>query len=610
MISKPAPLLASSGWGSDFLKKNAESAATAKEAIEKEVQKDAEPEVMPPKIIFGVSSVVSAPGAEEAKVQPPPEAVSPAPSGWGSDFLKMNAESAAAAKEAIEKEVRKDAEPEVKPPKITFGVPSVVSAPGAEEAKVQPPPEAVSPAPSGWGSDFLKMNAESAAAAKEAIEKEVQKDAEPEVKPPKLALGSAAAEERKSSAEDQQQQLNFSVSEKQGVGEMRPSILEASQDLVGTGSKPEMDKHQDTRNAFPFSVPAPTGFGNTTVSEGFSLGGKGLGNKEEKHTFVFGAQHASSEPARSSGQVHTEDSQKAGFDSQSAQVANLSMKAPSASSSGVGFGSITPSFDFGASATQSSKSFVFGASSSGPAPFEVPRPVEQFQTVSAASNPSMGSIQFGAAPMKSFGTSGALGSGVGASSSLLGVNGAPTSSEPKFSFPPVTQAAPTFGATQPSSSAFNAGFGFSSQQPAPTGGFASGFGSSNQQVSNVPFAASSSSTMWNATGPASFTPSFNQTPANSGFGAPASGVGGFASASNAFNSQSTFGTQSSGGFGAGMGGFGASPFPQPSAPGQMIPNDNPFGAGVPSAGGFSLGSAGNSQSEGRRKVKVKRRNRN
>jgi hypothetical protein len=37
----------------------------------------------------------------------------------------------------------------------------------------------------------------------------------------------------------------------------------------------------------------------------------------------------------------------------------------------------------------------------------------------------------------------------------------------------------------------------------------------------------------------------------------------------------------------------------------MIPN--PFGGGAPAAGGgFSIGTTGNSQSEGRRKVKVRR----
>jgi len=106
------------------------------------------------------------------------------------------------------------------------------------------------------------------------------------------------------------------------------------------------------------------------------------------------------------------------------------------------------------------------------------------------------------------------------------------------------------------------------------------------------------------------------------FGSASNAPFGAASATPAFSAPTqtgAFGTGSSFGFGQGgqiqfgsqntglQSGFTApSPFPQPSGPSQMIPNtDNPFG-GLP-AGGFNVGSQGNSQSEGRRKVKVKRR---
>ena len=381
-----------------------------------------------------------------------------------------------------------------------------------------------------------------------------------------------------------------------------------SPDLGNIGSEPEMVEHQDTKESkFPFSIASSTGFGESTSSAGFSMGGTtGIDNKEKtKHAaFVFGAQHAPTEPAKASEQVDAQDAQKTGFDSQPAKVSSFPIEAPPASSSGAVFGSTTPSFDFGASSTQSSKPFIFGASSSGPATgFGATGSMQQpTQTVSAAST---GTMQFAAAPMNSLSTSGA---GMGAGSNFSGFNGVPASGEPKFSFPPVTQSTPAFGAAQPVASAA----GFASQQQAPSGGFASGFGMTEQQVASGPFGTNNSSSMWNTSGPASFAPSFNQAPTNAGFGAPSSGFGGFAAGPNAFNSQNTFGTQTTGGFGASMGasGFGTSPFPQPSAPGQMIPNDNPFGGGLPSAGGFSLGSTGNSQSEGRRKVKVKRRNRN
>jgi hypothetical protein len=603
-VSEPVPALVSTGWGSDFLKKNAETAAAAKEAIEKEVQKDAEPDAKPPSAIFGMPSGVVE--AKEDKVQPPQAAVASASTGWGSDFLKKNAETAAAAKEAIEKEVQKDAEPGVKPPSAIFGMPSGVVE--AKEDKVQPPQAAVASASTGWGSDFLKKNAETAAAAKEAIEKEVQKDVEPDVKPPSATFGSSSAVEIKSSKEDHQPQKT-SENQKQGMGEMRPiSILAPSPDLASIGSQPDMAKHQDNKESkFPFSIPAATGFGDSTASAGFSIGGiTGTDHKEKAQhaAFVFGAQHASSEPEKSSKQVRSEDVQKTGFDSQPAQVSSFPIEAPPASSSGATFGITTPSFDFGASSSQSSKPFVFGASSSGSAAgFGATGSIQQpTQTVNATST---GTMQFGAAPMNSLSTSG---TGIGTGSNFSGFGGNSGSGEPKFSFSPVTQDIPAFGAAQPSAGASAAGF--TSQQQAPSGGFASGFGMSEQPVANGPFGTSSSSAMWNASGPASFTPSFNQAPTNAGFGAPSSGFGGFAAGPNAFNSQNTFGTQTTGGFGSSMGGFGTSPFPQPSAPGQMIPNDNPFGGGLPSAGGFSLGSTGNSQSEGRRKVKVKRRNRN
>ena len=106
------------------------------------------------------------------------------------------------------------------------------------------------------------------------------------------------------------------------------------------------------------------------------------------------------------------------------------------------------------------------------------------------------------------------------------------------------------------------------------------------------------------------------------FGSASNAPFGAASATPAFSAPTqtgSFGTGSSFGFGqVGQIQFGSqntglqsgftapSPFPQPSGPSQMIPNtDNPFG-GLP-VGGFNVGSQGNSQSEGRRKVKVKRR---
>ena len=427
-------------------------------------------------------------------------------SGWGGDSLKKNVEVTA----AVEKETNNKTDT---PTTFAFGTSSSVSpvikfGTPTPEKKTEESQQPLANA--GWGSDFLKKNAEAAAEVTAAVEKEVNKDTTP-------STGAASTPA-----------FTF------GASSTPASTFKFGSSAVEE-KKPEEPKPAATTGGWG------SGFSNTTTTN--DIGGK---TSADAPSFNFGtaSQVPSSEPVKSG---------TSGF--------------------GGTFG--TQSMDDGAA------------------------------KVDSAFNATQTNLTFGQPP-KATAPTGMSGSGFnsgqngpaqfafGASSGQQGVFGSTAPANTGLAFGGTSGSQPTFGgfgATVNTSfdsgkndSAWSGGFGGNTAAFGNQGaGFgSSGFGSSAQ--TSAPFGTSSSA---------------------GAFGAPPP--------VNAFGNTNAFGQPGTGQFGApqntGFGGAFAGPsaFPQPSAAGQMIPNqDNPFGGGVPSAGGFSLGSSGTT-SEGRRKVKVKRR---
>jgi hypothetical protein len=300
----------------------------------------------------------------------------------------------------------------------------------------------------------------------------------------------------------------------------------------------------------------------------------------------------------------------------------------SAATSGSGSAGETNKFAFGASNDKkpeeaptggqgfsSPSKFTFGSANSAPsaaAPFAFGATVTQ---------PSSGQAMFGSAASQAADASVAKGQNPQSEAATTGFSfGGPANpNQPSTgtAFGGSTGAAMTMDSSQQTSGGFGNAGGFGSSGGfGNTGGFGSsggfgntrGFGSSGgfgntggfgnsggfgaPQASNAPFGANSSAAAFGA-------PAAQQS--NAGPGAGAFGAFGQGAAQFGAPQQAT-------GFGEGF--TAPRPFPPPSGPSQMIPNgDNPFGGSGPTAGGFSVGSSGNSQSEGRRRVKVKRRNR-
>ncbi len=251
--SDAATTAAASGWGSDFLQKNAATAAQVTAAVEEETKKaGGEPAAKPstPAFTFGASK------PEETKPSGGAATTTAPASGWGSDFLQKNTATAAKVTAAVEEETKKaGGEPAAKPstPAFTFG------APKTEEAKPSDAPTAATTtaAASGWGSDFLQKNAATAAKVTAAVEEETKKaDGEPAGKPstPAFTFGAPQTEEEKPST---------------------PSFGLATS---GTASfSTQMDAGQ---------TPAPTfQFGNTAATT------SGSGPTSEPNKLTFGASH-------------------------------------------------------------------------------------------------------------------------------------------------------------------------------------------------------------------------------------------------------------------------------------------------------------------------------
>ena len=604
---KPAP--AQSGWGSDFLKQNSAAATAAAEAAAEEASGAAAappPASAPtaaPAFTFGASSSTPALVAVEPVTKPafsfgasaPAPAAAPSPvAAPAFSFGAAAAPPKAAGQEekASDKEASKSedatathgfkfgAPPATETatdgfgapkPAFTFGAPSA-PAPGAAPAIAPSPAPAAAPAADfgtaaekkqetttatpGWGADFLAKNAQQGAAATAAVEKEVNKEPSTEAAPAiKFGVPSTATEKpidkpAASDAPSVAPAFKFGSSTATDAPVTKPAFQFGSATPATTA--PSATAAVPSAPSFSFGAPAPA---KTDAPKAAPLGAPAFGAPAEKDPapsapasagFVFGASSTpATKPAEAAG----------GFGSSFGAAAGPSFGSqPAAPAFGASSGAA-----FGSAPATGTPAAAFGGSTTG------------------AQNPPASGFAFGsqpAAPANPFGAStGAFGApaatgGFGApASASASAFGAPASTG-GFGAPASTNA---FGAPAPASGGFGA----------PAGG---GFGSS------APFGGTSSTAAFGAplpqaTATATANP-FGQPPGQ--FGAPAPNPGFPPSAFGAPNA-----------------------FPPSSAPGQMIPNnpDNPFGGGT-AAGGFNLGSSGTgtqSRSEGRRKVRVRRK---
>ena len=617
------------------------------------------PEPAPkPAFTFGASApapaapIFGAPPGEKKDVAVEEKAA--APTGWGADFLKNNAAAASVATAAVEKEVNSEAGGASAPtpaptfkfgaPAADLGVPDAAASAGASEPLSKPAfqfgaaaaPSAAPAAPFSASFSFgASAGSEKAPAAPFTG------------KAPTLGDPNATVP-----AADEAPAFKFGTSTP-SPSTFTSEVTEAKAAADGPEPAP--------KPAFTFGASAPA---PAAPIFGAPPGEKKDVAVEEKAAAPtgWGADFLKNNAAAASvatAAVEKEVNSEAGGASAPTPAPTFKFGAPAAdlgvpdaaASAGASEPLSKPAFQFGAAAAPSdavagpvdqgneviapsvtaapaATGFVFGASSTVPKEsaggFGASFGSGAFGTTVAAPVASSAAA-FGSAssaPAFAFGTgkkSGAAGFAFGSQTAAVSAFGAPLGSSAPSSFgssvggfgattpastatpivmtPPASNAfgAPTggFGAPSaaPTSSSFGApAAGFGAPSASGSGGFGGfgGFGSSAAGGfgSTAPFGGASSTAAFGAPASQGNTNVFGQ-PAAGQFGAPENG---------GFQSQP----------------FGApSAFPPTSAPGQMIPNnpDNPFGGG--NAGGFNVGSTGTggtqSRSEGRRKVRVKRR---
>jgi len=574
---KPAPV--QSGWGSDFLKQNSAAATAAAEAAAEEASGAAAappPASAPsaaPAFTFGASSSNPALVAVEPVTKPafsfgasPPAPVAAPAFSFGA----AGQEDKASDKEASKSEdatathgfkfgappATETATDGVGAPKpaFTFGAPS---APAAEAATAVAP----SPAP---------------AAA------------------PAATFGTAA--------EKKQETTTTTATPGWGADFLAKNAQQGAAATAAVEKEVNKDPSTDAAPAIKFGVPStatekpidkPAASDAPSVAPAFKFGSSSATDAPvTKPAFQFGSATPATTAPSATAAVPSAPSFSFGA------PAPAKTDAPKAAPLGApAFGAPAEKKDPAPSAPASA-GFVFGASST-PA------------TKPAEAAGGFGS-SFGAAAGPSFGSQPAA-PAFGASS------GAAFGSAPATGSPAAALGGSTMGAQNPPAS----GFAFGSQPAAPANPFGASTGGFGAPAATGGFGAPASTNAFGAPAPAS-----------GGFGAPAGGGFGSSAPFGGTSSTAAFGaplpqataTATANPFGQPPGQFGApapnpgfpsssfgapNAFPPSSAPGQMIPNnpDNPFGGGT-AAGGFNLGSSGTgtqSRSEGRRKVRVRRK---
>ena len=614
------------------------------------------PEPAPkPAFTFGASApapaapIFGAPPGEKKDVAVEEKAA--APTGWGADFLKNNAAAASVATAAVEKEVNSEAGGASAPtpaptfkfgaPAADLGVPDAAASAGASEPLSKPAfqfgaaaaPSAAPAAPFSASFSF------GASAGSEKAPAAPFTGKAPTLDDPNATVPAA----------DEAPAFKFGTSTPSP-----PTFTSEVTEAKAAADGPE-----------PAPKPAFT-FGASAPAPAAPIFGAPPGEKkdvavEEKAAAPtgWGADFLKNNAAAASvatAAVEKEVNSEAGGASAPTPAPTFKFGAPAAdlgvpdaaASAGASEPLSKPAFQFGAAAAPSdavagpvdqgneviapsvtaapaATGFVFGVSSTVPKEsaggFGASFGSGAFGTTVAAPVASSAAA-FGSAssaPAFAFGTgkkSGAAGFAFGSQTAAVSAFGAPLGSSAPSSFgssvggfgatTPASTATPIV-MTPPASNAFGAptgGFGAPSAAPTSSsfGAPAAGFGAPSASGSGG-FGGFGSS----AAGGFGSTAPFGGASSTAAFGAPASQ-----------GNTNVFGQPAAGQFGAPENGgfqsqpFGApSAFPPTSAPGQMIPNnpDNPFGGG--NAGGFNVGSTGTggtqSRSEGRRKVRVKRR---
>jgi L-ascorbate metabolism protein UlaG (beta-lactamase superfamily) len=585
----------STGWGSDFLKNNAAAASEATAAAEKEMSKK---DVLPPS--FAPAAPLAPPtssgfkfGAPAADVdasKPSPSSPSPAPPAASGGFkfgdtLAFPSTNHVTGTSESQRKVN-----------VTPHQPATVPAFGsvAEKTSEEKPKE------SGWASDFLKKNADVASAAASAIEKEVNKEsgvAAPPAVAPTFTFGAPVTKPANEIAASGPA-FQFGAKDP-GNAATTSGFTFGSSSVQGSvlGSAAEKKDEPTAAALTPGGDKPSTGWGSdflknnaAAASEATAAAEKEMSKKDVlPPSFAPAAPLA---PPTSSGFKF--GAPAADVDASKPSPSSPSPAPPAASGGfkfGTGPGTESTNRESGGFGTSSVSAGGFGSQGAHPPKFT-------FGAAAAVSNPSATSSQD--APGFKFGGTVPAGTNAG----FGGPQAAP---------PPANPFGASTPAANPASGQNLDAFGMSSSAPggfgsAGAGGFnaPSGFGSSGG------FGTQSSSGFggFGATAP------FGNSSSTAAFGAPAQSSAFGTGNSNAFGQPSSgqFGAVQSSGFQQ-QNAFGApNPFAPPSGPSQMIPNnpDNPFGGTLPAAGGFNVGSsgtAGNTQSEGRRKVKVKRNRR-
>jgi len=500
------------------------------------------------------------------------------------------------------------------------------------------------PSSGGWGAAFLQANKAAATQAADAAAKESEVGeakepaAEPVAAPPLFNFGAAPSASAPT--------FTFGVapasSAAGSITESAPKTYGFGEGAVGASAAAHVPTSVP---AFSFGAPAPAATATPTAVP--------PPKEVEKPFFATIPKPTSDEVAHNGGTA------------ESAPLFGVSViQPPSAQPASFSFGAAGPATSTGGAATQPASliqtaptvpasTFTFGGGSASSA--ATPSTGFAFGAVSAP--PAAPSTE--AAPPAAF-TFGAQPS-TGSAFTFGQVSAPAPTPTPTAGFVfgssapnPVGASAFTFGAAQsemretPASNAFGidssgmameqnnssaeaqanagnaigvGGFGFGSSGggvPAfgASGGFGGGAPTQTTSSAAAPsFATSPGFGFGSGVGAGGFGMTSQQAPSgigSSGFGAfgqpQSQPQSAFAFGSSAMPPPQMGATPFGGGFGAGsQQQVQPAPFgvPQPP-PGAMVPN-NPFG-GVPGSGGggFSIGSAGNSQSEGRRKVKVRR----
>lgn len=412
----------------------------------------------------------------------------------------------------------------------------------------------------GWGDAFLKANQQAAATAADAAAKEAEKGsaapAPPASTTPAFSFGLPSTMPTASTTPPATAAAPIAGALGFGFGATTPAATQtapaptfafgaspAKVDSTSTGGAPKAPSTAFAFGATP--LPSTDAAPSTASSAPFAV------TSASAAAFSFGAAPSSFAIGGSSSRPHTESAPAA--------------PAPAAPTSAFGFGS---------TASQPSSAFAFGAST------------QQEQQMAAA--PS--TFAFGAAPSS---TPAAAPGSIAAPSPVIGFGLSSTTATPSTAFTFGSGAATAASAAAPTAPVFGGGSAFgvasapvfgSQQQQQPSAAAPPVFGSSGGGSFGAPaFGAQSAPTTMPFGAPQQHAQQASAPPV---FGGAAPSSGGFGGV----------------GFGSGM----SAPQPFPSAQptmGAMIPN-NPFGS-MP-AGGFNMGSSGNSQSEGRRKLKVRR----